>query len=126
LAPPLRPSSDDVAAYTEALRGLDAPAPHALILGVTPELYRLPWRDGTTLLAVDSTQAMIDAVWPGDPAVAFRASWTSLPLPDASQHIVVCDGGLAMLRYPDQQRALATELRRVIAPDGLFVLRLYT
>ena len=44
VGPPLRPSVQDIAFYTRAIA--DITAPRALILGVTPELYHLPWPAG--------------------------------------------------------------------------------
>ena len=67
LGPPLRPSQEDVRFSEEAVgawRGQGAP-PRVLLLGVTPELYALPWREGTDFLAVDRTMEAIEAVWPG-------------------------------------------------------------
>ena len=99
--------------------------PRVLLLGVTPELYRLPWPEGTQLLAVDRTQAMIDYVWPGPPDSALCSGWTELPLPDASRELMLCDGGLGMMDYPEGQARLAGELRRVVSEGGLCVFRLF-
>ena len=56
---PLRPSPEDVAGYTRAIQDwIDLHgAPRVLLLGVTPEIYRLPWPAGHDLLAVDHTPA---------------------------------------------------------------------
>jgi len=52
VGPPLRPSAEDLAFYRRAGRlTRERGAPRVLLLGVTPELYRLPWPDGTDLLA---------------------------------------------------------------------------
>jgi len=123
VGPPLRPSAEDVAFYAGVVRQVKSP--RALILGVTPELYRLPWPRASSVLAADHTCAMIAAVWPGPREVVMCAQWTDLPLPDASRNIVMCDGGMHLLTHPDAQRKLAQELRRVIGPGGLCVLRLF-
>ena len=100
-------------------------APRVLLLGVTPELYRLPWPKGTDFLAVDRTQAMIDTVWPGPKEAAQCTDWLALALPDGSRDIVLCDGGLHLLAYPQEQRRLVRLLRRVLSDQGLCILRLY-
>ena len=123
VGPPLRPSADDVAVYAEVARS--RPAPRALILGVTPEIYRLPWPDGADVVAVDHTRAMIEAVWPGPPDAAVCADWTDLPLESGSRHLAFCDGGLHLLPYPEGQSAVVESLARVLAPGGLLALRLF-
>lgn len=99
--------------------------PRALILGVTPELYRLPWPAGADVLAADHTQEMIDAVWPGPREAAIHADWTALPLPDGSRDIVLCDGGIHLLTHPQAHEQLVRSVRRVLAPGGVCVLRLF-
>jgi SAM-dependent methyltransferase len=139
LGPPLRPAPQDVTFYAAAVaewagerreKGGRLPAPRALILGVTPELCRLPWPAGSNVLAVDHTPEMIHAVWPGPGTTAVASTvacgdWTTLPLADASRDVVMCDGGLLLLPYPDAHRALARELARVVAPGGRCVMRLF-
>ena len=107
-----------------AWRGQGTP-PRVLLLGVTPELYRLPWRAGTDFLAVDRTMEVIDAVWPGPRDAARCEDWLAMKLPAASRDIVLCDGGLNLLAYPDEQQRLALILREVIAEEGLCILRLF-
>ena len=127
VGPPLRPSSQDLAFCVKwierwaSARG----APRVLILGVTPELYRLPWPAGTDILAVDHTPAMIKALWPGPPKCALSAEWTAMPLPPASRDLVLCDGGAHLLAHPEGHRAWVRELRRVLSPGGLCLLRLF-
>jgi SAM-dependent methyltransferase len=127
LGPPLRPCAQDVAFCAEAIgrwaRGRRPP--RALILGVTPEFFHLPWQAETDLLAVDHTQAMIDHVWPGPRAAAICADWTRMPLEASSRDIVLCDGGVHTLAYPDGQRSLIHKLQQVVAPGGLCIFRFY-
>jgi hypothetical protein len=124
---PLRPAPEDIGFYSQAVqewvrhRG----APRVLLLGVTPELYRLPWPKGTDFLAVDCTQAMIDNVWPGPKEAVQRTDWLALALPDSSRDVVLCDGGLPLLAYPQEQRRLVRLLRAALSDQGLCVLRLY-
>lgn len=127
VGPPLRPSRRDVQFATTAVLDWSRAhgAPRALIQGVTPELHDLPWPEGTDLVAIDHTQAMIDHVWPGRPEQAICAEWTDMPLDDASRDIVLCDGGDILMSYPDAHRAWAREMTRVIPPDGIAILRLF-
>lgn len=125
--PPLRPSLEDVHFTEEAVgawRGQGAP-PRVLLLGVTPELYRLSWREGTDFLAVDRTMDVIEAVWPGPREAVRCEDWLEMKLPAASRDIVLCDGGLNLLAYPDEQQQLASILRQVLAQEGLCILRLF-
>jgi SAM-dependent methyltransferase len=119
--------SEDVAAFERAVLSFakERGALRALILGVTPELYSLAWPLGSDVRAVDHTPAMIDVVWPGPRDAVSCAEWTELPFPEASRDVVLCDGGLHLLSYPSGQRALASELRRVLAVGGLFAIRLF-
>ena len=125
--PPLRVSPQDAAAYADAvatLRTSSAP-PRVLILGVTPEIYALPWPRGTDIAAVDRSDAMIAAVWPGPQGSAQRGEWSALPLPGASRDLVLCDGGVHLLSHPDEQVRLVRSVARVLAPGGLCLLRLF-
>ena len=124
---PLRPSPEDVSFSEQAVgawRGQGTP-PRVLLLGVTPELYRLPWREGTDFLAVDRTMEVIDAVWPGPRDAARCEDWLAMKLPAASRDIVLCDGGLNLLAYPDEQQRRAWIVREVLGEQGLCILRLF-
>ena len=129
VGPPLRPAPDDCSIVHSTVLSWCAAhekAPRVLILGVTPELYALDWPAGTQLRALDCSQEMISSVWPGAPADAILGGWTAMPLDADSFDIVVCDGGLGLLSYPDEQNQLLCEVRRVLAPGGRFIVRLFT
>jgi len=127
LGPPLRPTAQDIGFYTAAIdQWVQANGPpRVLLLGVTPELYRLPWPKGTDFLAVDRTRPMIDAVWPGPKDAVSCADWTTRALPDGSRDIVLCDGGMELLKHPQELRQLVRILRRALSHGGLCILRLY-
>ena len=127
VGPPLRPSHEDLRFVEHAVDRLceSAGPPRVLILGVTPEFYRLPWPEATDVFAADHTQAMIDHIWPGPAGTAHLTEWTSLPFAAASCDIVLCDGGLHLVKYPDDTSRLVHELRRMLAPGGLCILRLF-
>ncbi len=95
------------------------------ILGVTPELYYLPWPAGCDLLAVDRSRAMIDGVWPGAAAQAVEGDWLRMPLAPASRDLVVCDGGLILLRFPGEHEMLIEKLHEIIPSGGRCVFRLF-
>ena len=124
---PLRPAAEDVDFYVAEIRQWcrGRGVPRALLLGVTPELYGLPWPEGTDLLAVDRSQAMIDNVWPGPKERVRCAEWQASDLPTASRDMALCDGGFHLLGHPGEQAELVRILARVVAPGGLVLLRLY-
>jgi len=128
LGSPLRPVAQDTGFCEDAvlqwsrMRG----APRVLILGVTPETYRLPWPDGTDIMAADRSKAMIDNVWPGPKDAVLLTDWLNVDLPDGSRDIVLCDGGLHLLSYPAEQTRLVRVLGRILSDGGLFIVRLYT
>jgi len=126
---PLRPAPEDVHSFSLVIdswtRHNPERAPHALILGVTPELYTLPWPDPALLRAADRTQSMIDYVWPGPAEAAIHSDWLALDLADASLDLILCDGGLIMPDYPRGQQTLCHNISRMLAPGGLTAFRLY-
>ena len=127
--PPLRPNAEDVGHFQRTVELWQAHHPHRpprpLILGVTPELYRLRWPAGTEVRGIDRTEAMIVQVWPGPRDAAIHADWLHIPFADASMDLVLCDGGLHLLAHPGEQRTLARKLAAVVAPGGYCVFRLF-
>jgi len=133
LGSPLRPAPEDVAVAASVVRAwheahADGP-PHALILGVTPELATLPWPPGTALHAIDASAAMVGALWPREAApagsVARTGDWRALDLPDASVDLVLGDGCFTVLAYPADHAAVIRELHRVLRPGGRLVVRAF-
>jgi len=127
VGPPLRPSPEDIDLFERSVSRCapDARNAQALILGVTPELFLLGWPEGAAVRALDSSREMVEAVWPGPKGSAVLGSWTSAPIADVSQDVIVCDGGFGTLSYPQGQRTLLCEIRRMLAPGGIFVVRLF-
>ena len=124
--PPLRPGPLDVALYQRAVDQLgQRPGVPALILGVTPEIYRLRWPEGTELRALDRSREMIDTVWPGRPEQAIEGEWGAPNFEPGSFDIVLCDGGLHLLDYPAGQSELVQQLARIVIPGGQVVFRLF-
>lgn len=95
------------------------------MLGVTPELASHRWAPKFQLWAVDASEVMVNAVWPGDTdqRKALHGSWLNIPFADASFDLIVSDCGLTPLAEPGQVAALGQELRRLIRPDGRVVMR---
>jgi SAM-dependent methyltransferase len=126
---PLRPSHEDIICFERAVKAgagtLDSPM-RALILGVTPELSALKWPAGTTLSTLDGSLEMIKAFWNGPSENAIVGSWIATSLDDSSLDMIVCDGGIGLLSYPQGQLALFSEIRRILAPNGIFTARLFT
>jgi SAM-dependent methyltransferase len=132
LESPLRPSEEDVHAMQQVAMRHAALRPagpfRALMLGVTPDLAKMHWPDNTRLLAVDHTFAMVKAVWPGDIAGvrhAICSDWLAMPLADSSYSLVIGDGAMSCVRYPEGLRNLAAAVARVLRSDGLLLLRCY-
>jgi SAM-dependent methyltransferase len=124
---PLRPCQEDEAAYFRLAREwMDQyGTPRVLLLGVTPEIYRLPWPEERSFRAIDRTAAMIEHVWPGPRDEATQAGWLDLPLPSGSRDLAFCDGGLHLLDFPHSQKKVVDRLHDVVAPGGRCIFRLF-
>jgi SAM-dependent methyltransferase len=123
VGPPLRPHPTEIKLFREAL----PPAEElqcALLFGVTPELYALPWPGHTELFAIDTARVMIETVWPGSRDAIVRGDWMALPFSRGSMDVLLIDNGLALHSYPDGQASLAASMRRVIRPGGVCIMRL--
>ncbi len=128
---PLRPVAEDIALLENEIRDWSArtavTAPDALLCGVTPEVARMRWPAGTRLVAVDHSRPMIAGVWPAAeaPGIAVCGDWLSLPLANASQHLLIGDGCYSLLVGRAQYAAFAAELRRVASDDALLAMRYF-
>lgn len=130
----MRPAGEDAALYWNAITSLlaepDLAEARALLLGVTPEIVSLRWPSGSTLLACDSSQAMLAEIWqpsrfPGTFAGAIQADWRALPVRSGSVGLIIGDGSLCVLECVDDYRACAREFHRTLRPGGGLVLRLF-
>jgi len=117
--PPFRPAPELVAQYRELLPETDD---LVLLLGVTPELAVLRRH----VLAVDASPGMIAQVWPGDTAdrKAVLGDWRKIPAEPGTVAAVMADGSLNGLFYPDDQRTLFDQLRRMLRPGGRGIFRM--
>jgi hypothetical protein len=128
--PPLRPCAEDVQIMRDAVTRWLAMNPvetlRVFLCGVTPEIVTLAWPRPIELTAMDQSQRMIDAVWPGNIAGVRRAligNWLQPGLAPHSQDLVCNDGGFGFFEHPDELRTLLASLRSLIRPGGLFIGR---
>jgi hypothetical protein len=132
LGPPFRPSPEDLdivrLSIKECSDRLSGEGLAALILGVTPEFAKLPWPAGTSLTALDQNPEMIRCVWPGSTALServFCGDWLEPPLSPRSFDIVIGDGVLSMLPFPEGYRRLAASVASLARPGATWNLRLF-
>ena len=128
--PPLRPCPEDIRIMLEMISDwhrLNGTAkPRVFLCGVTPEIVLMSWPFPIDLIGMDQAESMVQKVWPGDQPGIRRGvvgNWLASGLAAGSQDIVVGDGGFAFCTFPDAEKALMAELRRVLAPSGLFLYR---
>lgn len=113
---PLRPHPQDVAAVLRAV-SLERPV---LLLGVTPELSRLPMHG----IAIDKSQEMLRCVWQQHPGwKAVLGDWLQLPIDAQAIQQVIGDGVFNVLKFPEDYASLLRELIRVAGPAGRIVFR---
>lgn len=127
ISSPMRPAKEDLKFYWDSIGAWirQHGIPRVLLLGVTPELYTLPWPKGTEIIGVDYTRTMIERHWMGPKDSVQCANWLSMDLPHGSRDIVLCDGGLHLLGYPQEQKLLLSILRSVLSDQGLCIFRLF-
>lgn len=131
--PPMRPSAEDIALLEAHISADLARRPAgrfigALLLGVTPDIASIAWPERSTLVTVDVSLAMIQRLWPRQgpgPRMAVRGDWRHLPIAPTSCDVIVGDGVLNSLRYPDDFRAVLGNLATTLRDDGVFVVRTF-
>lgn len=126
---PLRPAPEDIQFYRDVLKVWSQKnargSVRTLIFGVTPELHSLAQESGCQLLAVDRNPDMIKTIWPGEDGTAVCCDWRDVPLPRGGTDVVMCDGGLHLIPYRDEQLALIAEIRRLLRKGGRVAFRLF-
>ena len=96
----------------------------ALLLGVTPAVASMRWPEPHSLVAVDASLPMVQAVWPNNrPAVC--GDWQRLPFAPGSYEVVIGDGSANCLRYPEGYRSFARAVSAVLSEQGVLILRCY-
>lgn len=132
---PLRPGAEDLDYLRASVARLTPGAPEArtgaarsaLLPGVTPEIAELEWQPPHRLVAVDKSEGMVNAVWPGDTPSrrAIVGDWLALALPEAPFDLVVGDGVFSLFEFPSGYARLANALGAVVKPGGLLSVRLF-
>ena len=130
---PMRPDASETRIVEDWLRerlgaaGLEqAERVEVLVFGVTVETITLPWPENVRLTAVDRSEAMIQAFWPGDipnRRRLVRGDWEQLPWPPASFHFVFGDGFLNAWSHPRGQLEFAQRINQLLKPGGVFFFR---
>jgi len=127
---PLRPSPEDLARLKAVWRESLPAGPPArrldvLLLGVTPEFALFPWAPEVQLTAVDSSETVIKAVWPGDgpDRQVLLGHWLQLPFAPAAFDLILCDNGPTLFNGLEAVSAFGQALRRVLRPEGRIVMR---
>jgi len=131
MGPPLRPHYSDIRCMRTMLleRIASWPGPariKVLVLGVTQEIVGMDWPRGTEVTAVDRSEGMIEAFWPGDipkQRRLVRADWMALPFEPDTFHFVLGDNVFNALDYPRGYRELADALGKITRPEGLCIVR---
>ncbi len=140
LGSPLRPCAEDMRLmqscfdkWHDAYRSIQSPTLlKALLLGVTQEIATQDWGMPVDMTAVDISQAMINAVWPGDTPTrrALRADWLEMPdtqlaMPVAEHafDIILADGVFVLLDYQTGYAKLARAVQRCLKDDWIFMVR---
>lgn len=128
--PPLRPSSEDIQIMRGCVEQWLASNPveklRVFLCGVTPEIVTMNWPRAIELTAMDQSQRMIDAVWPGDipdTRQAMVGNWLKPGLKKGSYDLAFNDGGFGFFEHPIGVRELLTSIRSLIRPGGLFIGR---
>lgn len=132
LGSPVRPCVEDIGVIEEMLSAETnlfdkAGGKKAWLLGITPEIAAARCLHAIDLVAVERIQTMIDHVWPGDTdgRRAIRADWVHAPFPDESFDLVIGDGCLTPVSFPDQLSGLLSSVHRCLRRDGYLMLRLF-
>lgn len=122
---PLRPCADDIALISNAvnIRHGYKEQITALILGSTPEFTKLSLECDCNYFAVDKSRSMLKSVWNGKRSQAICSDWQSIPWIDETFDLILCDGGLQLLKFPDTTVSVITEVERLLKEQGLFICR---
>ena len=131
MGPPVRPHRSEILNMQSMLHDRISNWPASgrikvLVLGVTPEIVGMDWPAGTELTAVDQSESMISAFWPGDIAGhrrLVRSDWLAMPFEPGSFHFVLGDNVFNVLDYPQGFRNLADRLHEITRPEGLVIVR---
>lgn len=132
LGAPLHPSAEDIAAVARFVAQVNAAGGghgvQMLMWGATPALAEMQWPAGSTMLAVDRSNGMLNLVWPGDipqQRQALCADWLDLRVAEHAYDVVIGDGSFNCLAYPNQYQQLAAVTHRALQPGGALISRFF-
>lgn len=130
--PPLRPSPEDIRIMEEQVarwsHEFGKEGYTVLLCGVTPEIAGMNWPASIRLWAIEKSRAMIEEVWPAKNVsnqLVLEADWTQLPFLPDSFDIVIGDGCLSSLAYPQRQSDYLSLLKGVLKHNGLLIMRFF-
>ncbi len=129
LAPPLRPSSNDIELFAQGWKNWEGA--RILIQGVTPELVDLALRkNAARVIAMDWSRSSFLAL-----KQLGREDWSSVenmvndwrvfvPALEESVEVVLGDGTLTMLDFPEEWESVLKNFRQYLLPGSRIILRL--
>jgi SAM-dependent methyltransferase len=85
-------------------------------------------RGNSRFIAVDKSAAMTRTWWQprsGSRDEALLADWRSVPIESASIDIVLADGSLCLVPFPDGCREILVEMQRLLRPGGRWIMRCF-
>jgi hypothetical protein len=125
---PVRPGIEGLDLYRQQMELYDEK--HILILGATPELVDLALElDATTITSIERNPEIMEAMkriseksW--DRVQMVPADWLKKNDAFAGKfNIVVCDGGLLFLKFPEQWELLFSHVKNYLVDGGRFVAK---
>ncbi len=130
IGPPLRPCPQDLQFVQTQVNDIARARNRveALLLGVTVELTGISWPTNCSLMAVDSSRAMLIQRWrapAGIKSAALQGLWDQLPVTRNSLDLVLADGSLSALPNVRGLTEVLRELAAVLCPGGRIVTRLF-
>ena len=129
ISPPLSPAPEDLDWYQHRVAQHLRPGGRALLLGVTAGIVELRWPGGAHLLSADWSMEMLRNVWSSArPTAGWSRTctdWRRLPLTDGVLDLVIGDGCYSALQGLQQMSLLNREVRRVLRPGGLMLIRTF-
>lgn len=127
---PTRPSAEDARIFADLASAYNTCCDQTkiIVLGVTPEVVGANWPHGSVIEAVDMNPWMIENVYMPHPTLKTSvtlAHWQSMPMEDKSIDLIVGDGIFTPLETKDDYDALFCEMKRVLKPGGVMIVRAF-
>jgi hypothetical protein len=129
---PLRPDQSEIQILEQVIRDFQETQCishlNVLLLGVTEEIVHIPWPEYTMLTAVDRSETMIEAFWPGDipgQRKLVQEDWFNMSFPEESFHMIFGDCVFNNLIYPSGYDTLAKKLSGLLLKNGYLCTRVF-